>query len=206
MKMVLCSQSFIPRLAESLQELLGESLSGKRIALIPNAGVGTEKQEMCYQALREFSSENNMYIKLVDLENMKKEWIVESIKECDILSMTGGFVSRLVKEIDKAGVRKLIVETIENGRPFVGFSAGSMVMSKTSYFASEYLGEPDLEVDKVKTLGVVDFEIYPHFRDENENRIRLMKPDSVRGYGIYDDEAVVVEGDDVKVLGGEKIL
>jgi hypothetical protein len=52
--LLVSSDEFIPQVAKAAKELVG-GLSGKKVAIVPNGGVGKERMEMVYEKLKEFS-------------------------------------------------------------------------------------------------------------------------------------------------------
>lgn len=204
LNVVLSSESFISSLLPILEKMLGDEIDNKKVVLIPNAGVGTEKVQMSYNYLVEFTTINNMYLKQLDLERWPKDIILESLHSCDVISISGGMVSRLLRAIDALGIRDELIEIINSGKPFFGFSAGSMVMSDTTQFAQHYMGEPDPEVAELSPLGIVDFEIYPHFEDTMLSSVKELASNLKEAYAVRPHEALVItDGQLLKV--GEPI-
>ncbi|MDQ6985537.1 MAG: Type 1 glutamine amidotransferase-like domain-containing protein [Candidatus Dojkabacteria bacterium] len=201
LNLILSASSFVYRIGPILEEMLGESIENKKVVLIPNAGVGTEKVDMVYQYLFEFTTIHNMYLKMLDIERWPKEIILESIKNCDVLAFSGGLVSRLISSVEKTGIREEIVEIIKSGKPTMGFSSGAMVMSNTTHFALDYLGETDPEVKDKKPFGLVDFEIYPHFEDPMLPSIKSLAKNIKEAYTVKNDQALVIHKGKLIAIG-----
>lgn len=203
MKLVLASSSFINKLPDELTRLLGESLQDKKVVIIPNAGKGKEKMEMVYEKLEEYSLLHDMWIKLVDLDITETERIKKSLLDTDIVVFTGGLVSHLLKAIDQHNLRNLIINTILKEKFVMGFSAGAMVMSKTQHVAKNYIGEPDPEVEGIEGLGVIDFEVYPHYTPEAKDKIREHLPKDLTVNAIEDGEAIIIAGENIYFTSNE---
>lgn len=194
LNLILSSENIVGSLKPILENMLGHTIDDHKVALIPNAGVGTDKMQMSYVYLEQFTTINNMYLKQLDLERWPKELILEDLEKCDVISFSGGLVSRLMGSIDALGIRDNLVSMFRAGKPFIGFSAGAMCMPKTTYFAQKFIGEPDPEAEKTKPLGLVDFEIYPHFEDVMLPSLRelLPKDKNIEAYAIKATEALII--------------
>lgn len=194
LNLILSSENIVGSLKPMLENMLNNDVDDLKVALIPNAGIGTAKMQMSYEYLEQFTTINNMYLKLLDIERWPKELILEGLEKCDIISFSGGSVSRLLKAIDKIGIRHELVNFFKSGKPFIGFSAGAMCMPETTYFARNFIGEPDPDVGTVKPLGLVDFEVYPHFEDIMLPSVKSMLPqeENIEAYGLKPTEAMIV--------------
>ena len=201
LKMILSSEKFALSIKPILMQHLGSDLDNKKVVLIPNAGIGTEKMEMVYQHLVEFTTLHNMYLKLIDIEKWDKKLILKAIIDCDALAISGGLVSRLIKTIDRVGIREELVKTIQMGKPYIGFSAGSMIVSNTTNFVKDFMGEPDPDVEELKPLGLVDFEIYPHFENTMLLSVQKMVAEGEEAYAVHNDEALVISNGKLLEVG-----
>ncbi len=194
LNLILSSENIMGSLKPILENILNSEVDNLKVVLIPNAGVGTGKMQMSYEYLEQFTTINNMYLKLLDIERWPKELILESLRTCDIISFSGGMVSRLIKAIDKIGIREELLEMLRNGKPFIGFSAGAMSMAQTTYFAKHFIGESDPEVEEIRPLGLVDFEVYPHFEEIMLPSIQAMIPEgsNIEAYALKPTEAMII--------------
>jgi len=203
LNLILSSENFVGTLKPILENILGDDLDDKKIILIPNAGVGTEKMEMSYYYLEQFTTLNNMYLKQLDVLRWPKDLILRALKDCDVISFSGGVVSRLLKSINDANIRNELLDILKSGKPFVGFSAGAMAMPKTTYFARNFIGEPDPEVVNYEPFGLVDFEIYPHFEDVILPSIKMMIPNdkNIEAYALREFEALIITNGELLQAG-----
>lgn len=192
LNMILPSEHLFKTLKPVLEEMLGGFLDDKKVVLIPNGGLDQARADMSYVYLQEFTTINNMYLKQLDLEKWPKEVLLHSLETCDVICMSGGLVSRLLRAIDMADIRSELVTMIRNGKPFIGFSAGAMCVSSSTYWAEKFIGESDAEVVKEKPLGLVDFEIYPHFEDNLLPAIEKLLPEGVKGFALRPEDAVII--------------
>lgn len=192
LNMILPSEHLFKSLKPMLEKMLGGALDDKKVVLIPNGGLDQARADMSYVYLQEFTTINNMYLKQLDLEKWPKEILLHSLETCDVICMSGGLVSRLLYAIDKAGIRENLVEIIEKGKPFVGFSAGAMCVSSSTHWAAHFIGESDPHVMNFSPLGLVNFEVYPHFEDNLLPAVEKLLPKGVKGFALRPEDAVVI--------------
>lgn len=194
LNLILSSENIVGTLKPILEKMLDKELDDLKVALIPNAGIGTDKMQMSYVYLEQFTTINNMYLKQLDIERWPKKLILDGLNKCDIISFSGGSVSRLLQAIDEINIRKEILALLRAGKPFIGFSAGAMIMSESTYFAEQFIGEPDPELAKLDPLGLVEFEVYPHFEPIMLPSIQsMLPPDSnIEAYALTANEALIV--------------
>lgn len=200
-RLALCSENYTAQIHVSLSNLFGGDLTGQTVCLIPNAGEGKDRQEMVSQYLRQFADVAKFKVQVLDLLTQTKASVLSVMESADIVSFSGGMVSRLVRAIDKVGIRLELVELIKSGKPTIGFSSGSMVMSSSVYFATDYIGEPDLEIEGVEPLGVVGFEMYPHFENAMLASVKQLTKGIDEAYALGDNEALVVAGGKLYSIG-----
>jgi len=95
-------------------------------------------------------------LELTALPSIDKERWVSWVRETDVLLVNGGDALYLYHWMRQSGLAELLPSLRE--KVWVGLSAGSMVMTPRigTYFV-EWRSAPD-----DKTLGVVDFSIFPH--------------------------------------------
>jgi len=135
-----------------------------------------------------------MYLKQLDIDRWPKKLIIDSLKSCDVVAFSGGLVSRLMRIIDENELRSVFIDLFKSGKPFVGFSAGAMCLSETTYFLKNYIGDPDPDIDDIDPFGLIDFEVYPHFTDIMMPSVKMMLPSekNIEAYGMNDREAMII--------------
>jgi dipeptidase E len=151
---------------DALVDLLGKPISESRALCIPTAQWG---HPMCGPtSVREFVTgepsslgwETVGVLELTALPSIGKERWVPWVREADVLLVDGGDATYLCHWMRQSGLSELISSLPET--VWVGVSAGSMVMTPRigEYFV-EWPSAPD-----DRTLGVVDFSIFPHLDHE----------------------------------------
>jgi dipeptidase E len=112
----------------------------------------------------------------------------------------------LLQELKRTGADKIIAEQINSGKPYVGESAGSIVLSRNIEYVKDMddsTAAPNL--DSFSSLGLVDFYPLPHhtnfpFKESVENII-LNYAEKIELCPISNTQAIVVNGDKFEILG-----
>ena len=168
MKLLLTSAGIRnPSIQRALVELLGKPIAESNALCIPTAlyghpGAGPR------QAWRFISGQEHRspmvglgwksvgVLELTALPSLEEERWVPAVRETDILLVDGGdaaYLCHWMRESGLAGLLPSLPETV-----WVGVSAGSMVM--TPRIGADFVHWHSPAGDR--TLGVVDFSIYPH--------------------------------------------
>ncbi|QDP98398.1 peptidase E [Microlunatus elymi] len=139
-------------------------------------------------------------LELTALDGMADRRWVPWVREADVLLVDGGEAVYLAHWMRKSGLAELLTSLPE--LVWVGVSAGSMVM--TPRIGNEFVEwQPD---GGDKTLGVVDFSIFPHldFPGWPDNSLdsarRWAKKITTPAYAIDDQTAIAVVDGAVEVV------
>ncbi len=139
-------------------------------------------------------------LELTALPSMGEELWIPVVQDADILLVNGGdplFLSYWMKE---SGLAELLPSL---NMVYVGLSAGSMVMAPN--IGTYFVGWKQPSGDD-KTLGLVDFAIFPHLDHEMlphntmADAERWAATMSVPGYAMDDDTAIKVVDGTVDVI------
>jgi dipeptidase E len=174
----------------------GLDLSKIQIAYIPNAEPNIEpRQRSSYKALESLGFK----IVVADIEKLKFDEIENIFSECQAIFGAGGDSVYLVNKLRETGIDKLLIQEIQNGKPYLGSSAGSMIMGE-KIKTSEYLGK--------KTgigLGLLSFSILPHWGEKNDEDYRDKKVQLV--CESYDEKMSIMTltNEQVIVIENEKM-
>jgi dipeptidase E len=166
MKLFLSSEDEHPETIEKLKTFIGADYSNKKIAYVVTASNGE-----LYGAWKESEALKRVssifpHVTFLELEEFDRMPILQIIKSCQVLWISGGMPGYLLYWIRRSGLEKELPQLFEQGMIFVGSSAGSMACSKTQNVSEWYLGEPEIGAKYIPGLGLIDFEIYPHYQEE----------------------------------------
>jgi len=85
-----------------------------------------------------------------------------AVKEAEALFIGGGNTFRLLKALYDFEVLQLIKHQVEQGMPYIGSSAGSNIAAPTIKTTNDM---PIVEPPSFNALGLVGFQINPHYLD-----------------------------------------
>jgi dipeptidase E len=143
---------FLENAKPVIQEFLGNKTL--RIAFIPFASVQkapTEYTQMVSDALQDFP----YTIETVLPENAKK-----LLKKADVIMTGGGNTFKLLHDLYAYKIIKLIRKRVNEGIPYIGWSAGSNIAAPTICTTNDM---PVTEPKSFKALDLLPFQINPHY-------------------------------------------
>ncbi len=201
-----------PSIHDALVDLLGKPIADSNALCIPTAmyghphvgpgaGVwrfisGRSAEPMC-----ELGWKSLGVLELTALPSIDEERWVPTVREADVLLVSGGDALYLCHWMRQSGLADLLPSLSDT--VWVGLSAGSMVM--TPRIGEDFVGwKPPTGGDS--TLGIVDFSIFPHLDHEllPENTMadaeRWAAEIPGPAYAIDDDTAIRVTDGIVDVV------
>ncbi|MBL8014567.1 MAG: Type 1 glutamine amidotransferase-like domain-containing protein [Candidatus Doudnabacteria bacterium] len=204
MRLFLASEAKHPDAMTKMEGFVG-GLKGKSIAYIPTAANGEGYESWKDGGSWKLVQTLNANVSLLELEEYRNSSVVDGIKGKDIVWFAGGMCGYLMYWIRRCELDKHLKDILDEGTVYVGSSAGSMITFKDINLSSWYIGDVEAGTENSPGLGLVDFEIYPHYEENLYEEIKKL----YKGRKIYllkNGEAVTVDGDVVKVLGEERII
>jgi len=91
---------------------------------------------------------------------------IKAIENAEAIFVGGGNTFVLVNQLYKNNLLSPIKEAVENGTPYLGTSAGSNICGLTMNTTNDM---PIVQPPSFKTLGLVPFNINPHYLDPDTN-------------------------------------
>ena len=212
MKLLLTSGGVTnPSIQDALVELVGKPIADSDALCIPTAEYG---HPMCTpQSARRFvagQSPSAMcdlgwrsvgLLELTALPSIGEERWVTWVLDADVLLVDGGDAASLCHWMRESGLADLLPSLTDT--VWVGVSAGSMVM--TPRIGDPFVNWPSPAGDD-RTLGVVDFSIFPHLDHElmPENTLATAERWAAEiggpAYAIDDQTAITVADGTVQVV------
>lgn len=204
MKLFLASRAVDLNSTKRLEEFV-KGYKGKKIAYVVTAGNGegwgSWNESNTINVVRGLGAE----LKVVQLEDYWNKDVMSEFEDIDIIWFIGGYAGYLMYWMRRTGLDKKIKEILDKGVVYVGSSAGSWIASKTLDVPEWYIGEEEVGAGIIPGLGLVDFDIYPHYDEKDlEQTKKLYKGNKL--YLLKNGEQVVVDGDKVEVWGEERII
>jgi len=198
-------------IVKALDELVGKPLDQLKVAFIPTASNLEEgDKDWLIDDLRRLSFLKFKEIDIVDVSALPKEIWLERLKNADVFFVEGGNTYYLIHWFNKSGLSEILPELLKT-RVYIGVSAGSMVVCPSLENNDAYSNESEnfLKTNQQITqqgLGLVDFMVEPHINSQYFPEINLAnlkdrsKQYNYPIYGIDDDTAIKIDGDQLEVV------
>ena len=182
------------------------SPSVKRLLFVPFATVIHSEDEYLASVRRHFSPLGYEVESMHAVPDAK-----DAVANTDAIAVGGGNTFCLLRAMYRLNVVEIIRERVRNGMPYVGWSAGSNVACPTIRTTNDM---PIVEPPTLNALGLVPFQINPHYtdariaghmgetRDERLNEFTHANP-GVRVIGLREGTMLRVDGNEISLLGGK---
>lgn len=125
--------------------------------------------------------------------------MLEEVFNCDVIHLGGGNTYYFLKYIRQNKLMPRLRQFVQKGGVLTGLSAGGILMTPSI----ETAGFPDFDRDvndenltNLKSLGLVKFEFFPHYRNSTRYDLELMKYSKKIDYPLYacpDGSGIVIE-------------
>ena len=206
-KMLLASTSTIygQKYLEYLHDEIKILFSGcKKILFVPYARPsGISHLEYTEKAKNVFKILN---LEIIDYTD---EDLRESLEKCDGIFAGGGNTFLLLNKLYQYSLIDILKNKINSGIPYLGTSAGSNICGMTIGTTNDM---PIVHVKSLEALGIIDFNINPHYLDpiygfehmgeSRETRINeFHKFNDQFVIGLREGSYLRVEGDDIYLKG-----
>lgn len=206
-KLFLTSAGLPPETAPFFSELLDQDPRELKLAMIPTAGY-PEIDKVLLNETKEGLGKSGFKIEVIDLKIEAPKVIRNKLEKVDIINVGGGNTFFLLYWVRKCGLDKYLEELIDQGKIYLGVSAGSIIMGPDiglSGWKKEW-DENVVNLEDLSGLNLVPFAVSPHFIKED---LPLLKEKSKTvNYpivAINDTQAVMVVGNQYKVVGKGKV-
>lgn len=194
------------------QQLIADFLDAnpppvKRVLFIPFAGVGRTFSAYLEQVRPAFASIGLEIDGIHQAEDAKA-----AIRDAEAIVVGGGNTFALVKLLYDADLLDSIRQRVEDGMPYIGWSAGSNVAGPTLCTTNDM---PIIEPPSFTTLGLVPFQINPHFlsgkfaghngesREERLTEYLALNPEA-RVIALREGSALRLEENTLQLVGEHK--
>jgi len=183
----------------------------KRVLFVPYAGVALSDEgvEASYEAYEERVNGvfNELGFEVYSIHREKDP--VQSVKDALAIVVGGGNTFHLVYMLHELRLMKVIKEMVENGLPFIGWSAGANVACPTMRTTNDM---PIIEPKSLNCLNLVHFQINPHYIDATleghggetrEQRLEefLVINNNIYVAGLREGTLLSIEGDKIELMG-----
>ena len=206
-KMLLASTSTIygQKYLKYLHDEIKNLFSGcKKILFVPYARPsGISHLEYTEKAKNVFKIIN---LEIIDYTN---EDLRESLEKCDGIFVGGGNTFLLLNKLYQYSLIDILKNKINSGIPYLGTSAGSNICGITIGTTNDM---PIVHVKSLEALGIIDFNINPHYLDpiDGFEHMGESRETRINEFHKFNDQFVIglregsylqVEGDDIYLKG-----
>ena len=183
----------------------------RRVLFVPYAGVALSdgSVEDSYDAYEE---RVNKVFNLLGFEiySIHREMDpVQSIKDALAIAVGGGNTFHLVYMLHELKLMKVIKEAVENGVPYMGWSAGSNIACPTMRTTNDM---PIIEPESLNCTNLINFQINPHYLDATveghggetrEQRLEefMVINNNVYVAGLREGTLLSIDGDNIELMG-----
>ena len=206
-KMLLASTSTIygQKYLEYLHDEIKNLFSGcKKILFVPYARPsGISHLEYTEKAKNVFKILN---LEIIDYTN---EDLRESLEKCDGIFAGGGNTFLLLNKLYQYSLIDILKNKINSGIPYLGTSAGSNICGMTIGTTNDM---PIVHVKSLEALGIIDFNINPHYLDpiDGFEHMGESRETRINEFHKFNDQFVIglregsyrqVKGDEIYLKG-----
>ena len=148
-------------------------------------------------------------VKSIDLALLESEGLEQAFSECDLFWVCGGNTLYLLQEVRRSGFDKFVKEKISEGIPYVGSSAGSILLGPDVEFeriACDTTEAPNLT--SFEGLNLFPFSTYAHFdapwaKDVYKEILMFSIEKSKSFITLHDNQFIYVQGKKWQVIDVE---
>ncbi|GAB1545267.1 dipeptidase PepE [Scytonema sp. NUACC21] len=196
---------YYPR--QAIKDFLGDSI--KKVLFIPFAAITFSYDNYTERVDKVFQKIGYKVEGIHQYNNYQ-----EAIKKAEAIVIGGGNTFHLVHWLHKAEIIESIKEKVDNGTPYIGWSAGSNLACPTIKTTNDM---PIIEPISFQGLNLVPFQINPHYTDAvipNHNgetkaqRIKefLVLNPKVAVVGLQEGTLLRIEDSSVRLMGDKTLI
>lgn len=158
--------------------------------------------------------DKNIMVKLgftvqdIDIEGKNEKQLERILNKFDIICVQGGNTFYLLKYVKLSGFDKVVKKLIDQGKIYIGISAGSYIACPTieqAFWKHKYMDRKRFNLKDVTALNLVPFLISAHFVEKYRKPVILgAKSCEYPVVALYDTQAVFVENNKWRIIGSGK--
>lgn len=127
-----------------------------------------------------------------------------SLLSFDAVFILGGSSKYLINLYQETGFDVFLPKLFAAGVTYIGSSASGMILSPTLDTSDWYIGEEEPGAKTIKGLGLIPFQVYPHYNEENLSEIKKKRDPNLTYILLKDGEAFSVR-DNILNFYGNKV-
>lgn len=176
------------------------------VAFIPTASNPSESKEGVENDRNKLISLGFKVIDL-DISVTRHQNLRQALATVDVICVGGGNTFYLLQEAHKSGFSEMLREFVRNGTPYIGSSAGSVIVG-TTIEPIKMMDDPNdaPELASYDGLGFVDFVPLVHygndeFVEEYQGALADLYSSGPRFILVRDNEFIMVQGNYWRICG-----
>lgn len=190
-------------------DLTGISKPEIRIGYVTTASKGS-RDKTFLEKVKNAMRKNNYLFEEIDIEGRNKKEIFNFFKDKNIIHIEGGNTFYLLKAIRETGFAEILEKLLNEGKIYIGTSAGAYIMCPTIEVANwNETGRDRFGLEDFSALNYVPFVLKVHYKEEMgsivKEKIKTLKyPLRI----LKDGQGILIEDDRTEFFGeqGETIL
>ena len=145
-------------------------------------------------------------VKQIDLARLRKDTLEAAFDRCAVIWVGGGNTFYLLQEVRRSGFDELVTRKIKAGTPYVGTSAGSIILSpniEPVKFADDIAQAPDLDsFDGLGLFPLVPFAHFdnPDFKEVYQKILAYALQNDVDFVTLREKQFIAVDGDSWRII------
>ena len=150
---------------------------------------------------------SSLAVRRIDLAKLSADVMADKFQGCDVIWVGGGNTYYLLQEVRRSGFDDFVVERIADGVPYVGTSAGSLILAPNIECIKYAEEHPDLKLslesyDGLNVFPLVTFVHFddPGFRDVYRKILMDALENDVAFVTLRDNQFIFVDGNSWRVI------
>jgi dipeptidase E len=191
---------------DELVPLLPFQASGRTTCYITTAG-NLEGNPVWMDDEIEAIGETGLVVRRIDLARLSASDIADTFQDCDVIWVGGGNTYYLLQEVRRSGFDDFVVEKIRDGVPYVGTSAGSLILAPNIECIKYAEEHPNLNLslesyDALNVFSLVTFVHFgnPDFRDVYRKIVIDALENDVAFVTLRDNQFIFVDGENWRII------
>lgn len=203
-RLLLMSSGIVPEVRADFIKSFKKDLSEISISFITTAAYGETKNPTWLDKdktlLRQCGIEEIIDL---DLNNMKERQLEKELEKRDVILVEGGNTFYLLYHVKKSGFDKILPRLLNEGKLYVGISAGSYIACPTVEAATwKHADRNKIRLKDLTALNLVPFLITAHFEEGYRTVIeQAAKKTKYPIVTLRDTQAILVEGVNYRLIG-----
>jgi len=201
MKLYLASNAL--RVVNEIKSLLPFDPVGKTVAYI---GTASKDKEWVQENIEKIEAAG-FVVKAIDLALLSSNDLADAFQACDIIWVGGGNTFYLLQEVRRSGFDKLVTKKLLQGVPYVGTSAGSIIMGPNIEMVK--FGDDPLEASYLKSyqglnlfplVPIVHIDL-PHLKNLNQRILNFGLENDIPFLSLHENQFIYVAGEHWRIVG-----